>query len=210
MRGQLDEIPELERKLDSVYKKHLKTENMDLNKLAKKFLNLLQWRPFSLYDRKGDLEVLHRFTVSLSHLDQNVLESLNVAARKRLESRLRLGAESSDDGVFEFMNRSDGSHAQTFYDVVEKAAELRQLVEASRKDIETSSRTRRTLSVINMDSLQDVAVAARLWAQHNIADLPSKGIKETHALARFLADLFVLLEIDTSPTKAYDSWVAQT
>jgi hypothetical protein len=210
VRDILGEISDLEEQLASVFSKHLKAGNPDFRKQAKTFVNVLQWRPFSLYDRKKDLETLDRFVAGLSHLHQTVLEDLSPAARKRLDSRLRTGAANDDDSILDFMTQSDGVHAQTFYDAVERAEELRRLVEATRSDIEASPRTRRTLSVINVDRLQVVAIAAPLWARQNAADLPGKGIKETHALARFLADLFALLAMETSPTKAYDAWIAQT
>ncbi len=200
-------MPEVEQQLVEAFKAHLDVEGANLEKMVNNFLSFLRWKPFTLYDRKKDLEALDRFILGLSHLDKRVYDSLSISARKRLDSRLGLGADYSDEGILDFMQRSEERHVRLFMDLLAHASELRTLVAAARKDIEVSERTRRTLSVINVDRLHVVALAAPLWAARNRQDLPAKGIKETHALARFLAVLFGILGIDTSPTKAYDSWL---
>lgn len=202
-------MPDIEAQLVAVFEQHLDLGDRDIEKMARKFLNVLGWKPFTLYDRKKDLEALDRIIQGLSHLDRRVYDGLSVSARKRLDSRLGLGADCSDSDILDFMQRSDWRHSEVFHEFLDLASELRSIVKAARRDIEESERTRRTLSVIKSDRLQLVQVAAPLWADTQKRALPGKGIKETHPLAKFLAALFELLDMDTSPAKAYDGWLKQ-
>ena len=133
-------MPEVEQQLVEAFKAHLDVEGANLEKMVNNFLSFLRWKPFTLYDRKKDLEALDRFILGLSHLDKRVYDSLSISARKRLDSRLGLGADYSDEGILDFMQRSEERHVRLFMDLLAHASELRTLVAAARKDIEVSER----------------------------------------------------------------------
>ena len=89
------------------------------------------------------------------------------------------------------------------------ASELSMIVDAVRREIETSDRKRRSLQVIEMDRLQVVEYAVDFWKRFSKREVPTADIKPAQPFTKFLADLFLCFDLNSPPEKAFGSWLKQ-
>lgn len=195
--------------LEEVFEKHLDVAGLDLYELADSFYNLVYSTDYCLFDGPKDLAALDRLTLGLANLDQNVLDQMSGAAQELLLMRLRAGTDDDLNSIREFVSRIDGRYIRAFSEINSLASEIRNIVDAVRAEIDTSDRKRRSLQVIEMERLQVVEYAVDFWKRFSKRDIPTTNIKPAQPFTKFLADLFLCFDLNSSPEKAFASWLKQ-
>lgn len=127
--------------LEEVFEKHLDVTGLDLHQLADSFCNLVFSTDYCLYHGPKDLAALDRLTLGLASLDENVLAQMSGSARELLSMRLRVGTDDDVNRIREFVSRSDGHHSRIFSEFTSMTSEFRLIVDAVRREIETSDRS---------------------------------------------------------------------
>ena len=177
--------------------------------LANSLCNVVYSTDYVLYDGPKDLAALDRITLGLANLDQNVLHQMSGAAHELLLMRLRVGTDDDVTSMREFVSQIDGRYIRAFSEINSLASEIRTIVDAVRKEIETSDKTRRTLQTVKMERLQVVEHAVDFWKRFSKRDVPTTDIKPAQPFTKFLADLLLCFELDSSPEKAFSAWLKQ-
>lgn len=195
--------------LEEVFEKHLDVAGLDLCELADSFCNLVYSTDYRLYDGPKDLAALDRLTLGLASLDESVLDQMSGSARELLLMRFRVGTDDDANSMREFVSRSDGCYSRVFSEITSMASELRVIVDAVRREIETSDRKRRSLQLIEMDRLQVVEYAVDFWKRFGKREVPTAEIKPAQPFTKFLADLFLCFDLNSAPEKAFGSWLKQ-
>lgn len=197
----------LEDRLAKVLKRHLQLDDYSDKGMAGGFLNPILTTPLEIFDGKSDIEVLDRLSRALAVLHPDVFEQMTPAARDQLNFRLLVDFEENREEREAFRTKTGQARFRALTNLMEASENIRQLIDQVRREIEASPRTRKSLKLINMKALQTVDTAADWWERYSGRKVPTAEIKDAQPFARFLADLFEVLEIDSSPVTAHRAWL---
>lgn len=209
-----DEIPDdfdedLEDDLEEILRRHLDLGDTDPEGLADAFLALVSQLPLGLYDGPKDIAVLDRLIQGLTLLNETVLSDFSLTANEELSMRLFETDRSGSEFELSHDNYCTPNLGSAFFDFLKLAPVVRNAVTKFRDEIEASEKKRKSLARIDLYRLAVVHNAVLCWKNFGRRPLPTADIKPAQPFARYLADVLELFEIESSPTKAYQSWREQ-
>lgn len=83
---------------------------------------------------------------------------------------------------------------------------IRRAIHDTKRDIESSSRSKIGVSRINIRGVQLVYSAREVWRLSTGEEAPRKSLNPTSRFGKFLSDLFEAFEIDGDPRSAFRAW----
>lgn len=173
--------------------------------------------PLHVYDGPKDTAALDRLDRAVAELVAALGDMTEFASDHLMFSMIwghhheliRRGTTADDP---EFQKSDEYAHetgqplTSALYKVQEEAPALRASIRATRREIESSEMTRKSLSRMNLEGLQMVKGACFVWEIATEQDPPASDVNMASPFGRFLAGLFDVCEIRGDPRSAFRTW----
>jgi hypothetical protein len=201
---------------------------------AYKFEKIAFEQKAAVYNRKSDLDALEILSKTISKLEYLVNgEAMSDAASRRLNLSVRFGAHADDmpcedneelceylmsngitdhsipcgvDGLFEYMSDHGNPQVDAIRVFLDYAPDIKKAIDQTKAAIETSPRTRKAPSLINLAGVQCVEAARIVWEEYTGQTPPYSDLNPASTFGKFLADLFEAYEIKGQPKSAFRAW----
>ena len=187
--------------IEDVMRKYLSLEGDDLFSAVHTF-EAHAYKSLPPYrDRTNDVKGLDALETALRKLTP-VLEAVSTPSIMTLMAHFMHSGEYSE---------KDGERlAGSLLALTQDRDRLLAGIDASRKALdENDPLIRRSLKTLNVEAVQIVDAAIKVWDKHQDRPAPRKALNGGHSFGKFIGDLFYACDVEGDPKSAFRAW-AQT
>lgn len=211
-----DEQASIHRDLCRVVERHFGITGDEAADHAKGLMSLGAISRFSseVFEGPKDVSALKRLDAALSEAGRAWRDAgMTMAASNALIQHLHFGPYLANyyknpEEALAYAGEHGSGHAEAFIRITE-VGPFREAIAETIRQIEDDPRTKRSLSVVNVDAIKLVESCRYMWAVITKRLAPEKDLNPASKFAKFLTDVMEVYKVGGSPRSAFLAWARE-